>query len=123
MFTEEQQKEVLAHGQTRHEQHREELIRQLREFDSIPEYPKQRIEFVKRQPTPAKRRQFLIDDMGFLYVDLLPDGKRLWVARWPGQSGTDKHYQRTLGNFNKLSYNQASILEDEAMWGDSANWN
>lgn len=118
MFTEEQQKEVLARAQATDEQTREELIRRLHEFDSIPEYPKQRIELVKRQPTPATRRQFHIDNMGFLYVDLLPDGKRLWVARWPGCKGSSKRYQCVLGDFDTLTYNQASWLEDAAMYPD-----
>lgn len=114
MFTEAQQNEVLARAQASNEQIREELIQRLHEFDSIPEYPKQRIALVKRQPTPATRRQFHIDDYGFLYVDILPDGRKLWVARWPGSHGSGKRYQCVLGDFTKLSYNQASHLEDEA---------
>ena len=80
----------------------------------IPAYSEQRIALVKQQPTPAHRQQFHIDDHGFLYVDLLPDGRRLWVARWLGSSWKER-YQCVLGDFNKLSYNQASYLEDAAM--------
>lgn len=115
MFTEEQQKEVLARAQVRDKQTREEMIRRLHEFDSIAEYPKQRIEFVKQQPTPATRLQFRIDDYGFLYVNLLPDGRKLWVARWPGCKGSGKRYQCVLGDFDTLTYNQESWLEDAAM--------
>ena len=119
MFTEEQQKEVLARAQATDEQTREELIRRLHEFDSIPEYPKQRIEFVKQQPIPATRQQFHVDNNGFLYVDLLPDGRKLWVARWFGDGSRSKRYQCVLGDFNALTYNQASWLEDAAMYTDS----
>jgi hypothetical protein len=106
MFTEAQRKEVLTRAQERREQI----------FDSIPAYSQQRIALVKRQPTPATRRQFHIDNYGFLYVDLLPDGRKLWVAKWPGNKGSGKRHQCVLGNFNELSYNQASWLEDAALY-------
>lgn len=73
-----------------------------------------RLQLVSQQPTPSNRRQFLIDDNGFLYVDLLPDGRKLWVARWFGIKGTYRRFQKTLGSFAALSYGQASRLEDAA---------
>jgi len=81
----------------------------------IPAYSEQRIALVKQQPTPAHRQQFHIDDRGFLYVDLLPDGRTLWVARWFGDGGRTKRHQQTLGDFNKLSYEEASELEETAI--------
>ena len=47
-------KKVLARAQIMDEQTREELIRRLNELESMPEYSKQRIEFVKRQSLPGE---------------------------------------------------------------------
>lgn len=113
---------ILEEYREKEQQREQALKNELANLGKTPEYAKQRIALVKQQPTPLQRKQFQIDECGFLYVDLLPDGRKLWVARWGGVSSTNKHCansgyrQKTLGNFNELSYDQASCLEDAAMY-------
>lgn len=77
-------------------------------------YTKERLQLIKAEPIPARRKQLHVDFDGFLYVDVLPNGQKQWVARWFGIKGSNQRFQKTLGDFAALSYSQASRMEDAA---------
>jgi len=64
---------------------------------------------VREQPVPSQRRSVEIDFNGWLYADLLPTGRRLWVVRF--RDSNKKRRQVTLGDLSKMSYRQASTRE------------
>ena len=70
---------------------------------------KEQLNMVREQPVPSQRRSFEIDFNGWLHVDLLPTGRRLWVLRFRDKS--KKRRQVTLGELSAMSYRQASLKE------------